>query len=231
MMSSSDNIRRLNLIDLDQDLPSPSGPDFVEEMDFSNVESTQQPQLSTEEAYRNGLAEGEQRGREAALKELQPAIQELQKLALSLTQVRQQRLADAESELLQAATNIVRRILHGELQQENDIVVRMAHACISEAEDEGTLTLHVNPGDVELPHLAISSRCLLTSPNGSRTGPHRNSGGRIAGCRAGELPLRCGVRLTGRDSGVATGRLLGPGAASHDVSAEPMFYTGEAWNC
>ncbi len=148
-MSSSDP-RPYSLFDLHGNLPAVPEPDFVDGSDFTAVESQHSAEPTPDEAYRNGLVEGEQRGRDAALKELQPAINELQALTISLAQVRKTRFDEAETELTRAAIEIAQRIVHGELQQTNDIVVRLAKSCIDEAKDDGPLTLHVNPADLEL---------------------------------------------------------------------------------
>ncbi len=149
-MSSSEYFRRPTWIDLQHEVPEPVHEDFIEQTEFPQLAPSSEQELTPEEAYRNGLAEGEERGCAAALKELEPVIQELRALSASMTAVRQERLSAAESELIQVATEIAQRILHGELEQGSDVVLRMAHACVEEAKGEESLVLHVAPTDLEL---------------------------------------------------------------------------------
>ncbi len=149
-MSSSESFRRPTWIDLQSEVPPSPREDFVEQSEFPRIEIAEEREPSPDEAYRNGLAEGEQRGRDAALKELDPVIQELRSLATSMSSVRQERLDAAESELIQVATDVARRILHGELQQADDVILRMARACVEQAKEEDSLVLHVAPSDLEL---------------------------------------------------------------------------------
>ena len=59
------------------------------------------------------------------------------------------RLEAAESDLLDVATEVARRVLRGELEQSEDVVLRLARSCIEEAKSEGALVLRVSPGDLE----------------------------------------------------------------------------------
>ncbi|MFQ5513726.1 MAG: FliH/SctL family protein [Myxococcota bacterium] len=168
-MSSSDSIKPLTLVDLQQEAPPAPVEDFCVQTEFPRILSEAQRIPTPDEAYRNGLSEGEQRGREAALKELQPEIEELRRATSALVSVRSQRLEQAESDLVEVAVDLARRILHGELTQDGDVVLRMARACIEEASHEGELTLRVAPQDLELvrahlpefePELSEGSVCV-----------------------------------------------------------------------
>ena len=149
-MSSSEYFRRASFVDLEQEIPASPREDFTEQTDFPRLARTAQLELTPDEAYRNGLTEGEERGRTAAIKELEPVLAELRTLAVSMSAVRAERLNAAEGDLIQVATEITKRILRGELAQSEDVVLRMARACIEEAQGEAPLILHVAPDDVEM---------------------------------------------------------------------------------
>lgn len=149
-MSSSEHLHHPELPDLRQGTPPVRARQFVEQREFERVERRPVREISAEEAYAHGQTEGEQRGREAAARELLPAIAELQRVAASLTRVREQRLAELEDEIVDVATNVVRHVLRGELRQDSDTVLHMARACLSEAADQGELIVHVSPSDLEL---------------------------------------------------------------------------------
>jgi flagellar biosynthesis/type III secretory pathway protein FliH len=138
------------LPDVRREIPPGRQPGFEEGHSFERVGAGIEGFVSPEEAYQEGLTEGERRGREAASKELSPVVEELRAAARAMAEVRAQRLESAENELLEVATEIARRILHGELQQSHDVALRMARACIQEANDEGVLVLQVSPSDAAL---------------------------------------------------------------------------------
>ena len=149
-MSSSEYFRRAAFVDLQQDVPGPSPQDFSEQTEFPRLARTAQIELTPDEAHRDGLTEGEARGRAATLKELEPVLAELRSVTQSMIAVRQERLDAVESDLVQLATELAKRILRGELAQGEDAVLQMARACIEEAKGESPLILRVAPGDIEI---------------------------------------------------------------------------------
>jgi flagellar biosynthesis/type III secretory pathway protein FliH len=149
-MSSSKRVTPAQLPRLTDPLPVRSDQ-FTAGGNFIGTMPGRPPQPTAEEAYQSGLVEGERRGREAAMKEIAPACQELQTLARALADARRERIEQTERELVDVAVEIARRILHGELQQGGDVVIRLARSVIEAAREEGgTLTLRVAPADLEL---------------------------------------------------------------------------------
>jgi len=149
-MSSSEFLQRPELVDLLKGTPPARGVAFTEQAEFDRIDRSPMFDTTPEEAHREGLAEGERRGREQALKELEPVVEELRSCALALADVRRQRLTELEGELVEIARQIAQRILRGELHQDGDTVLHMAHACLMEAAEPGAQVLRVSPGDLEL---------------------------------------------------------------------------------
>ncbi len=149
-MSSSEQLPPIALVDLDRDATPAPGTEFTEQTEFERVDQIRPPTPTPEEAYQAGLAEGEGIGRSAAAKELEPVIGRFEELMRSLSYIRERRLEETERELVEVASEMAKRILHGELQLETDAVMRVARACLQEAKEEGTRTLRVNPTDAEL---------------------------------------------------------------------------------
>jgi flagellar biosynthesis/type III secretory pathway protein FliH len=148
-MSTSEP-RQPELLDLRAKLPASPARGFVEQAQFERLSTAPPRTPSRDEIFQSGVAEGERLGRSAAMKELEPVIAELREIGRALAGVREQRLAAVEAELIEVATELARRILHGELAQPRDAVVRMARACVEEAADEGALVLRAAAADVEL---------------------------------------------------------------------------------
>ena len=148
-MSSSEPTA-FELPDLRQPERAQSGRAFVETNDFQHVESSAVRPRTAEEAYADGIAEGEARGRAAMQKELEPVLEELRAIGQAMAAVRSERLAQTETELTELAAQITRRILTAELSQNPDAVVRLAQACVDEArERDGQMRMRVSPGDLE----------------------------------------------------------------------------------
>ncbi len=187
-MSSSEFLHRPELVDLNESDAAATPQPFEERTEFERIEPGPAREITPEQAYKNGFQEGERIGREAAHKELEPVLGELQAVAASMARVREQRLEELEGELLGISSEIARRILRGELQQPGDAVVRMAHTCIQEIRDEGGGVLRVNPQDLELirVHLAELEAELAESSIRAQADPS------IArGCVLLETPTRC----------------------------------------
>ena len=187
-MSSSEFLRRPELVDLHESDAAPAPQTFEEHTEFERLEPGPAREITPEQAYKSGLHEGERIGREAAHKELQPILGELQAVTASMARVREQRLDDLEGELLAISSEIARRILRGELQQPGDTVVRMARTCIEEIRDEGGAVLRVNPQDLELIriHLAELESELAETSIQTQADPSV-----ARGCVLLETPTRC----------------------------------------
>jgi flagellar assembly protein FliH len=140
--------RAVALPDLRGELRPPPAPAF-EPGSFEAI-AARAPRLSADDAYAQGLAEGERRGRDEAVKELVPVIAELREIARALGSVRSRRLAELERELVDLACELARRVLHGELALGGDAVARLARALIEAAADEERLVLRCAPSDVDL---------------------------------------------------------------------------------
>lgn len=149
-MSSSELLKRPAWIDLQRETPPGKVDDFVETSDFETVARTSQILQAPDEAFRNGLIEGEQRGRAAAHKELEPVVAELRELGRALASLRADRLHALEGELIEIACELARRILHAELREPHDAVVRLARVCLEEAAGESGLVLRVSPVELDL---------------------------------------------------------------------------------
>lgn len=150
MSSSSANlVRRPELVDLQRQQPTVVPGQFSDQIEFEKLTGGSTRELTPDEAWRNGLAEGERLGREATLKEITPVLDELRAFARALAIVREQRLMDAEAELIDVATEIARNILHAELESNSEVVGRLARTCIEEAAGQSPLLLRAAPADVE----------------------------------------------------------------------------------
>jgi flagellar biosynthesis/type III secretory pathway protein FliH len=149
-MSSSERLLRYSFPDLRRGAPPAAAPAFEARVTFSEVGTRAPLPPTPDEARREGFAEGERAGRAAALKELEPARDALARAARGILDARRQRIEAAEAELCDVVREIARRVLHGELAQAQDVVLRMARACVGAAAREDDCTLRVAPDDLAL---------------------------------------------------------------------------------
>ncbi len=147
---SSSEATAVTLPDLHGELRAPAAAGTAFEPGNFEAVTTRAARRTPDEAHAQGLAEGERRGRDEAVKELVPVIGELREIARSLGTLRSQRLAELEGELTDLGCELARRVLHAELALGGPAVAQLARALIEAATDEERLVLHCAPGDVDL---------------------------------------------------------------------------------
>jgi flagellar assembly protein FliH len=177
-MSSSERLLRFRPGELGKGAPRVPAPAFEPRLHFDPAGVRPPPLPTPEEARREGFVEGERAGRAAAAKELEPVRAALALLARGVADARRQRIDAVEAELLEVARELARRVLHGELSQAEDVVLRMARACVTEARDQGPCTLLVAPADLALlrAHLPELEHELAEGSLGLRPDPALRAG-------------------------------------------------------
>ena len=102
-----------------------------------------------ENARRSGLAQGLEEGREAADREMNDMHATMRGL-LEMARVERHKLIEsAEPELVRLAIGIAERILHQQIALDRGVVVEMAKNAIARLIDRDTVTVRVNPADLE----------------------------------------------------------------------------------
>ncbi len=147
---SSSEATALPLVDLRAELRGPARREAAFEPGQFEALAGRAPQRTPDEAHALGLAEGERRGRDEALKELVPVIAELREIARALGSLRAQRLAELEGEIVDLACELARRVLHAELALGGPAVAQLARALVEAAGDEERRVLRCAPADVDL---------------------------------------------------------------------------------
>jgi flagellar assembly protein FliH len=117
-----------------------------------------------EEAYRQGYAQGQKDGSEIGQKSMAIVREHLEDLFAGLHRLPEQLLADYRGWIIDTSLAIARHVVGRELAGDKQQLIQLIDSLVREADEGHTLTLYVNPNDldllekhVELKHLEANS--------------------------------------------------------------------------
>jgi flagellar biosynthesis/type III secretory pathway protein FliH len=102
-----------------------------------------------ETARANGHTEGYEAGSEAARAELAPAIATMRELIVAIETERGAAIMAAEPELVRLAVEIAERVVHTELQTNQNVIVENVRQALTRLVSREVVTLRVNPVDLD----------------------------------------------------------------------------------
>lgn len=102
------------------------------------------------DAYSKGFAQGEKDGLDYGQKSIQVVASQLERIAQNMKTLPAKVLADYRNWLIRASIGIARQIVKREVGTTPEIVADLAGDLIEQAERHGTLTVYLNPGDLEI---------------------------------------------------------------------------------
>jgi flagellar assembly protein FliH len=97
------------------------------------------------EAYEKGYAAGERAGFEMGEQKAQALLDRLEALLGELTAIRRRVVAETESQCVELAVSIARKILMRELELKPEELVKMTREAMLKLERTGQVTIKVNP--------------------------------------------------------------------------------------
>ncbi|MBI2876002.1 MAG: hypothetical protein HYY20_03900 [Candidatus Tectomicrobia bacterium] len=119
-----------------------------------------------QEAYQKGLSQGEKKGREMGLKELEPVGALLRQLLEEVGSLRQRIWEKSESDLVALSLAIAKGILHREVALDGEVIVRVAREALKNVAAGEWVKIRVNPADLEA--LTAHRDQLLDPSDGAR---------------------------------------------------------------
>jgi len=130
----------------------PAEPETSSEQMFRTklLELERQTQEIEKEAYGKGFAQGEKDGFEYGQKTAQVIKTQLERIADNMEALPEKVLGDYREWLIWAGTRIAERIIEREVQTSPEIVADAVKALVDEAVEHSTLTVYLNPSDLEL---------------------------------------------------------------------------------
>ena len=102
-----------------------------------------------QDARKHGHGEGFQAGRDAADREMNDMLVTMRGLLEMARAERHKLIADAEPELVRLALGIAERVLHQQVALDRGVVIEMAKTAISRLIERDSVTVRVNPADLE----------------------------------------------------------------------------------
>jgi flagellar assembly protein FliH len=96
-----------------------------------------------------GANEGEKAGFELASKKLEPVLESLQKGVWQLKNLRQDTYQRIESEVVELALAIARKVICREIEVNQEVVVSVAREALSKVDDPGKIKIKMNPSDLQ----------------------------------------------------------------------------------
>jgi flagellar assembly protein FliH len=102
-----------------------------------------------QEARKRGHDEGFQAGRDAADREMNDMLVTMRGLLEMGRAERHKLIEDAEPELVRLALGIAERVLHQQIALDRGVVIEMAKVAIARLIERDTVTVRVNPADLE----------------------------------------------------------------------------------
>lgn len=130
---------------------------------------------------KKGSEQGERDGREAARKELEPVLQSLRQMLAELECYRGRESRKLEKELVDLVLAVARTVVGQEVAAHPDAIARVLREAVERLEHAGTLTIRVNPADLErLPDLPSQVLSGLVEPGRVRFEPDAGIG--VGGC-------------------------------------------------
>jgi flagellar assembly protein FliH len=129
-----------------------TAPEMSSEQMFRTkmLELERQTQEIEKEAYGKGFSQGEKDGFEYGKKASQVIKAQLERLAENMESLPAKVLRDYRDWLIRTGIRIARRIVDREIQTSPEIVSDFVKALLEEAEEHSSLTVYLNPNDLEL---------------------------------------------------------------------------------
>lgn len=122
------------------------------------LELERRTQQIERDAYSQGFAQGEKDGFDYGQKSVQVVKSQLERIAQNMEALPAKILQDYRDWLIRTSISIARQLVCREIRTSPEIVADTVRALIEEAEDQGTLTVYLNPNDLEI----VEKRADLT---------------------------------------------------------------------
>lgn len=142
------------------------------------------------DAYEKGFAEGERGGIELGRKKLEPIIKNLDNLAREIAKAKEKIINENEIDLIKLSFLIASKIIHFEIQDNNDIILNIAKTTLEKTIKGGKVTLCVNPTDYQYlidNKSQIPQLCQMVDTISIERDPAICRGGCIVLTNAGEI--------------------------------------------
>lgn len=158
------------------------------------------------QAYRKGLAEGiqqglkdgEQNGFELASRKIEPLVTGIQQAVEKLTTLREKTYRQIETEVVELALAIARKVICREVTTDRETVVCVAREALAKVDDPGKIKIKMNPADLQfINETRYQLSKLIDGVNNITVEPEESiqSGGCVIETDLGEIDARIEKQL------------------------------------
>jgi flagellar biosynthesis/type III secretory pathway protein FliH len=102
------------------------------------------------EAFQQGFDAGERSGLEMAQQKIDAALRRYAAAIAELGQLRQGIAARSETDLVQLALEIAKKLVHREIQIDSKIIITLVRVALEKVTETSRVTVVVNPADLEV---------------------------------------------------------------------------------
>ncbi len=132
------------------------------------------------DAYSQGFTQGEKDGYDYGQKSVQVVSSQLERIVQNMEALPEKIFQDYRDWLIRTSIGIARQIVNREVRLSPEIVADSVKTLVEEAQDHSTLTVYLNPNDLEI----VEKRGgLATGPNGKRFSLKADKDLERGGCR------------------------------------------------
>jgi flagellar assembly protein FliH len=161
-------------------------------------EARRNAELIERQAYEKGYQQGEVAGQEIGRKQFESVIKSLESGHKELEKEKVKILRAMEPDVVALAMAIARKVVHGEIEVNPDVVIQNIRACIDQLANRDKVTVRVNPSDYS--HVAAYKDNLAEDAAGVRSlafeaDPSIPRGGAKVETEFGEMDARIDQQL------------------------------------
>lgn len=156
------------------------------------AEAEQAARLAVSEAHKKGLHEGEALGKAQALAALEPALDRMAKTARELCDLRPRLRRDAESDVVQLAIAVARRIIHRELSLDPGAMQALVQVALNRLDRQEIHRVVVHPSQAAAVQAVLAGETRQVEVVGD---PKRDLGSLIFETNRGTLDASTGAQF------------------------------------
>lgn len=105
------------------------------------------PAQLEKKAFEEGYRKGEKAGKEIAEKKIDEVMKRYAEAIFEIGKLKPLLYAQVEREVVKLAIEVAKKIVHGEIQADRDIIQTLVRVALSHVAEKSAVTVHVNPID------------------------------------------------------------------------------------
>ncbi len=158
----------------------------------------QRAQETEKQAYQEGFGQGQRQGLESGIKQLEPVLQNFRQALQELDKLRAEIYRKAESETVDLALAIARKVICREIATDKKVVLNVIKEALAQSAGREAIKIKINPTDLELiktSDIELSSYFAVDDSIRFEADQSISSGGCVIETDLGEIDARIEKQL------------------------------------